>query len=356
MRRAIALAKRGEGRTRPNPPVGAVVVRNGRIVGEGWHRKAGGPHAEVFALCQAGKRAAGATLYVTLEPCSTRGRTPPCTDAILASGIQTVVAAVRDPNPAHAGRGFAILRRRGVQVREGACGAEATELVRPFASWVLRKRPFVTLKLGTSLDGRIADRTGRARWITGPEARRRVQDLRRRVDAVMVGRGTAEKDNPSLLPRPARGARPWRIIVAGRRALSLSLQVLNDRERARTIVVMTRPAPRRFAAQMKERGVSIVEAGATGGRVDVAAMLKQLGQMGVLHILCEGGGELAAELIRRGLVDELVLFVSPCVLGASGTPAVGGHGWLLGSKPEFDILDVERAGADVCIRGRPRRG
>ncbi|MGD9612132.1 MAG: bifunctional diaminohydroxyphosphoribosylaminopyrimidine deaminase/5-amino-6-(5-phosphoribosylamino)uracil reductase RibD, partial [Kiritimatiellia bacterium] len=190
MHRALALARRAEGMTRPNPPVGAVVVKNGRKIGQGWHKKAGGPHAEVFALRQAGAAARGATLYVTLEPCSTFGRTPPCTDAILRAGIARVVVGTADPNPQHAGRGLRLLRKAGIRVDVGACADEAAALVAPIACHVLRKRPSITLKLGLSLDGRIADPTHSSRWITGPEARETVQTLRRASDAVMVGAGT----------------------------------------------------------------------------------------------------------------------------------------------------------------------
>ena len=228
MRRALALARRGEGCTRPNPPVGAVVVVRNRLVGQGYHQIAGGPHAEVHALRKAGRHSAGATLYVTLEPCSTQGRTPPCTDAIIAAGVRRVVVAVRDPNPRHAGRGLIVLRRKGIEIHEGVVADQATELLRPFAKWIQHKTPYVTLKLAMTLDGRIADAQGRSQWITGPAMRGAVHALRRRVDAILVGRETAAIDDPNLLPRPARGRQPFRVVVDSRGRLPPNLRMLHD--------------------------------------------------------------------------------------------------------------------------------
>ncbi len=216
MLRALELAGCGEGLTRPNPPVGAVLVRHGRIVGEGWHRKAGGAHAEIEALNQAGQNARGATLYVTLEPCSTFGRTPPCTSAILAAGISRVVAAVRDPDPRHRGRGFQLIRRAGIDVVVGCCKHEAAALIAPFARRLVSGRPWVALKLGMTFDGKIADAAGRSRWITGAAARREVQRLRRASDAVLVGSGTILADDPALLPRPRHGRKTCRIVADAR--------------------------------------------------------------------------------------------------------------------------------------------
>lgn len=352
MRRAIQLARRGEGLTRPNPPVGAVLVKRGRLVAEGWHRRAGGPHAEIVALRRAGRRARGCTLYVTLEPCSTWGRTPPCTDAVLSAGVRRVVACLRDPNPRHAGRGLRVLRARGVEVIEGVCAAEGRELLAPFAKWIVERRPFVTLKLGMSADGRLADAAGRSRWITGPASRARVQSLRRKADAVMVGAGTVRADDPSLLPRPARGRKPFRVVVAGRWGVPGGAQVLNDGHASQTIVAAPSSMPSRSAAQYERKGATIVRAG-RGRRVSLRIVLRKLGRMDVLHVLCEGGGELAADLIGRRLVDELVLFVSPCIIGGRrAVPAVGGRGWSLGAKRGLVFTGVERVGRDLLIRAK----
>lgn len=326
MRRALGLARKGEGLTRPNPPVGAVLVRNGHVIGEGYHRMAGGPHAEIEALRKAGSKARGSTLYVTLEPCSTWGRTPPCTDAILAAGVARVVVAVRDPNPAHAGRGLALLRRKGLKTDEGFCHDEAQALIAPFAKWIRSGVPYLTLKLGMSLDGRIADRHGRSRWITGPLARVVVQALRRRADAIMVGARTVIADNPSLLPRPGMGRKPWRVVIAGREKISPRARVLSDR----TLVFRSR-----------------------NGKVSLRRAMKTLARQGILHVVCEGGGELAASLIKARLVDEIWLFMAPAVLGGESVNAVAGTGWPLAKAPRFKLFSVENVGDDLLIRARP---
>jgi diaminohydroxyphosphoribosylaminopyrimidine deaminase / 5-amino-6-(5-phosphoribosylamino)uracil reductase len=356
MRRALSLARRAEGMTRPNPPVGAVIVNRGRVVGEGYHRKAGGPHAEIHALNQAGRRARGGTLYVTLEPCSTWGRTPPCTDAILAAGVKTVVAAVRDPNPAHAGRGLRLLSRRGVRIVEGVCAADASALIAPFAKWITTGRPYVTLKLGTTLDGRIADRLYRSRWITGPEAREEVQAMRRRADAIMVGAGTVRADNPSLLPRPPKGRRPWRVIVSSDGRLPAESKVFGDGCARQTIVCVSARCPSEKRRRLAATGAEVVPLPGRKHRVSLASMLRFLWRKGVLHVLCEGGGELAAALVKGGLVDEIVFLIAPRILGSRGpVPAFGGVNWLLGKEPRLTIRSVDRAGDDIVVRAVPWR-
>jgi diaminohydroxyphosphoribosylaminopyrimidine deaminase/5-amino-6-(5-phosphoribosylamino)uracil reductase len=350
MRRALALARRGEGLTRPNPPVGAVVVRRGKQVGEGYHRKAGGPHAEVYALRQAGRQARGADLYVTLEPCATWGRTPPCTDAILKAGIRRVFYAVPDPNPVNYRRGLARLRRRGVQVREGIGREEGERLAAPFAHHIRTGRPLVTLKLAVTLDGRIADRQGRSRWISGPASRALVQALRRRTDAVLVGRGTVDADNPSLQPRPARGRRPYRVIVDSRGRLNLHARVLTDRVAEQTLVATTRHCSTAARRRLERKGARRLVLPAGRGGVSLTALLTALGKLGVMHVLCEGGGRLAGQLIRSGLVDEMVLFIAPIALGEGGRAAVAGVNWSMQNRPEWNILDVRKVGRDIVLR------
>ena len=354
MERALALARNGEGLTRPNPPVGAVVVRKGQCVGEGYHRKAGGPHAEVHALKQAGRRAKGATLYVTLEPCSTTGRTPPCTDRILESGVTEVVVAVKDPNPKHAGRGLRLLRKRGVRVTTGICRAKAAELLLPFARWVEVGRPFVTLKLGITVDGKIADRQGHSRWITGPQARHEVQALRRRADAVMVGAGTVIADNPSLCPRPAKGRRPLRVIVDGKGRAPSSARVFTDEHADHTVWAVNRGIPAKQTQRHTAHGARTMTI-PTSRTSSVQALLKQLGGEGILHVLCEGGGDLAESLIRAGCVDEYVFFVSPKIMGGSNSRnAVSGKGWLMAELPEVRFMEYRPVGKDIMIRARPK--
>ena len=346
MRGALALARRGEGLTRPNPPVGAVVVKNGRKIGQGWHKQAGGPHAEVFALRQAGAAARGATLYVTLEPCSTFGRTPPCTDAVLRAGIARVVVAMADPNPKHAGRGLRLLRRAGVRVEVGACGTEAAALLAPFACRMLRQRPFFTLKLGLSLDGRIADRTHSSRWITGPEARDRVQAMRRASDAILVGAGTVRHDNPSLWPRPDGKRNPWRVVFVRRGPLPLEAQLFTDEHAARTIVAAPKGWQPACARKIRRTGATVLELPKNGF---LKALAKELGQLGILRVFCEGGGILAGELIQAGLVDELCVFVAPMLIGGP-VGAAGETSWLLPQAPRFRRVESISAGADWFLR------
>jgi diaminohydroxyphosphoribosylaminopyrimidine deaminase/5-amino-6-(5-phosphoribosylamino)uracil reductase len=354
MRQALALARRAEGLTRPNPPVGALVVKHGRIIGSGWHQGAGTPHAEALALSAAGAHARGATLYVTLEPCCTQGRTPPCTGAIIAAGIKTVVAAIRDPNPRHRGRGFRQLRRAGIEVIEGVGSEEARELIAPFARWISVGRPYLTLKLAMTLDGKIADYRGLSKWITSPAARREVQALRRRADAILVGAGTVRADNPNLLPRPAHGRRPWRVVVDSRGELEDHYQIFQPPGAARTIVATTRHCPENIRARRRAAGAQVWALPIAAGRVSLPTLFRRLGALGLLHVVCEGGGELAAALIRARLVDEFWFFVAPRILGGkTAIGAVGGPGWPLPSAPELVFTERRRVGRDLLIMARP---
>lgn len=355
MLRAVALARRAEGLTRPNPPVGAVLVKQGRVVGEGYHRRAGGPHAEVFAFRKAKAKARGATLYVTLEPCSTWGRTPPCVDAILKHGVKRVVVGVCDPNPLHAGRGLEILRKAGIEVTVGVKADACQDLLDPFASWMTRKRPWITLKMGVSMDGRIADAKGCSRWITGPEARREVHALRRRVDAILVGRRTVAADNPSLLPAPAYGRKPLRVLLDPRGRLSLRARVFSD-GRARQTLVFTGASDRSaYVKALRARGIDVERLPLRQGAFSLAQVMRSLAARNVLHVLCEGGGSLAASLIREDLVDEAWWFIAPRLLGGAGAASVGGPGWPLQEAPVWRMVDCQRLGSDVWIRARPGR-
>lgn len=328
MQRALALARRGEGLTRPNPPVGAVLVQNGKIIAEGFHKKAGLDHAERVCLKNLKSKAQSLrsfTLYVTLEPCSTQGLTPPCTELILARGIKRVVIGAKDPNPAHAGRGIRILRRAGVEVITGVCRAEAEALIAPFAKRIVTGMPYVTLKLASTIDGRIADASGKSKWITGPQARAKVQELRRSADAIMVGAGTVRADDPSLLPRPSKGRAPWRVIVGMN--IPAKANVLTDDAAEQTLVM----------------------------NGSLKKILRDLGNRSIMHVLCEGGGELAGSLVRAGLVDEFVFFVAPSILGGEGFPMVGKNGWPLTKMPLLSFQSLEKCGEDVLIRALPVR-
>lgn len=326
MREALAQATLGQGLTRPNPPVGAVVVKSGRVIGRGFHRKAGGPHAEVFALADAGKGARGATVYVTLEPCCTQGRTPPCTSALILAGVKRVVYGCVDPNPAHAGRADAVLDAAGIAVTSGVLRDACEAMIRPFAMRMLHQRPYVTLKLACSLDGRIADAHGTSKWITGPEARKAVQTLRRTADAVMVGAGTVRADDPSLLPRPAFGRKPYRVIIRGKRPLSTDATVFTDAAAERTLVF--------------------------DGRRGLVRILRDLARQDIMHVVCEGGGRLAGSLLCAGLVDALWIFYAPKLIGGTGQPAVAGRGWSLAEAPRWPVESVEQMGEDVLVKFR----
>lgn len=329
MMRALELARRGEGLTRPNPPVGAVLVQDGEVLAEGWHEKAGGPHAEVACLSRVKGQAADlktAVLYVTLEPCSTAGKTPPCTELILERGIGRVVVSLKDPNPKHAGRGIELLREAGIDTLCGICETEGRELLAPFARFITSGTPYVTLKLASTLDGRIADRTGDSKWITGEAARERVQAMRRRADAVMVGAGTVRADNPSLLPRPDDGRKPWRVIVGD--DLPASSTIFHDEAADRTLCY----------------------------NGNLAAMMRDLAEEhDVMHVLCEGGGKLAASLIDAELVDEFAFFIAPKLMGADGRPAFAKSGGLIGDMKHLEFKSVEQIGDDLLLRAKVRR-
>ncbi len=355
MAHALALARKGEGLTRPNPPVGAVVVKGGRLLAEGYHRKAGGPHAEIYALRKAAGRARGATLYVTLEPCCTWGRTPPCTDAILKAGIRRVVVGCMDPNLRHAGRGIEILQRAGIAVSSGICEEPSRALIEPFTLFMQEGRPFVTLKLGMTLDGRIADESGTSRWITGASARREVHALRRRVDAILVGCHTAKEDDPSLLPVPTHGRKPLRVVLDAAGRLSLRSRLFADGLGRQTLVFTSVRSPLRYRAALRARGVEVEVLPARRGQFSMRSVFQALGRRGVLHVLCEGGGILAGALIREDLVDEGWFFYAPRLLGENAIPAIGGTNWKLARAPVWKVVDVARIAGDVLVRARPER-
>lgn len=325
MARALELAARGQGRTWPNPSVGAVVVKRGHIVGEGFTAPAGGAHAEVAAVRAAGERARGADLYVTLEPCSHHGRTPPCADALLPLGLKRVVVAQVDPNPRVRGRGIRRLRAAGVAVDVGVGAVEAEVLLAGFRQWVTTGRPRVTLKLASSLDGRIAVAGGDARWITGAAARRFAHGLRDQHDAVLVGAGTVRQDDPRLTCRVAGGRDPVRVVVAGASVRLPPRAQIWSTPPATWLVVPRGTAPRAVAA-FERRGATVLPVAARRGRMTWRSILQALGAHGLTTVLVEGGGTVAAGLLSAGLVDRLVWIAAPVLLGGDGVAAVGGLG------------------------------
>lgn len=351
MRAALVLARRGLGRVAPNPAVGCVLVKDGRVAGRGWTQPGGRPHAETEALGRAGERARGATAYVSLEPCAHHGRTPPCAEALIAAGVARCVVALGDPDARVAGRGLARLREAGVAVEEGLLSHEAEEVNAGYLMRVRDGRPLVTLKLATSLDGRLATKDGASRWITGEDARAHVHVLRAGHDAVMVGGGTALADDPRLDVRlPGLEDRaPLRIVLDG----GLRLPATHDlaaRARSRPTLVFTRAgAPRRRAEALEKAGVELAEVETDDeGRLAVSAVLQALGRRGITRLLVEGGGRLAAGLLRADLVDRLVWFHAPGVIGGDGLAAVAGLGLDgLAGMPRFQRTSVQPAGADL---------
>ncbi len=333
MRRALALARRGRGWTSPNPCVGAVLVRANQILGEGYHARAGAPHAEVEAIRRAkldGPRSIrhGLTLYVTLEPCSTHGRTPPCTQAIISAGIGRVVVAARDPNPKHNGRGLGQLRRAGIKVEQGLLADDATQLNSGFNHWIVNGRPLVIAKAAMSLDGKIATRTGDSRWITDTKARRVSHQLRAQYDAVLVGAGTAQHDDPRLtLRHGVRGQQPWRVLVDGQGQVPLSAHLFSDRLRQRTIVATTSHSSPHWRKQLVAAGVTVLNLPVAGGHVSLKTLLRLLGRRQITSLLVEGGGGLLGAFCDKDLVDEVRFFYAPVILGgATATAAVAGAG------------------------------
>jgi diaminohydroxyphosphoribosylaminopyrimidine deaminase/5-amino-6-(5-phosphoribosylamino)uracil reductase len=268
--------------------------------------------------------------------------------------LSRVVIGVSDPNPHHAGRAGRILRRRGLDVKTGVLGAAASELVAPFRKWILTGMPFVTLKLAMSMDGMIADSRGRSRWITGPVARRRVQALRRRADAIAVGASTARMDNPSLLPRPALGRRPLRVVVGGAGRLPADLALFRDAAADRTLVAHPAASSKQYSGLARRTGIELLPiASGRAARVPIRRLLRELAARDVLHVLCEGGGALASSLVRAGAVDEYQLFYAPCLLGGGATAALKGIDWPLNTRPDLCILEQERVGDDLWIRAHP---
>ena len=357
MRMALRLARKGLGRTSPNPAVGAVVVRDGVVVGRGYHQKAGGPHAEANALEDAGERARGGTLYVTLEPCNHQGRTPPCTEAVLRAGIRRVVIGVRDPNPRVKGGGADFLRAEGLVVDTGCLELEARKLIAPFVKHTTTGLPWIRTKVAASLDGKIATHTGESRWITGEKARAFGHMLRDISCAIMVGRGTVEHDDPSLTCRlKKKGSRdPIRVILDSSLSLPPWHKVFTQASSATTMVFCDASrVNRRKKAMLEDLGVQIIEIESTGkGVLPLKTVLKTLGRMGIQSVLVEGGAGLHGSFFDENLVDEAFFFYAPNVIGgAHALASIGGGGVDSPTKahPLYHI-DVKRLGPDLMVHG-----
>jgi len=352
MKRALRLALRGQGRTSPNPMVGAVIVKAGQLIGQGHHKQVGGPHAEIWALRQAGDKARGATIYVTLEPCSHHGRTPPCTDALIQAGLARVVGAVEDPNPQVSGKGFRMLQEAGIEIEVGLLADEARRLNAPYFKHTTTGLPLVSLKAAMSLDGKIATATGESRWITGDRARALGHRLRASHDAVLVGVGTVLADDPRLTVRDARGRSPLRVVVDSLARTAADAAILTA-DRTPPVVAVTRQAPRKRLEALQRAGAEIWEMPSHRGQVDLHALMKRLGERQVQSVLVESGGTLTAALLDANLADRVYFFVAPRLIGGAEAPSpVGGSGVAkLSEAWRLENVRVRRVGEDFLLSG-----
>lgn len=328
---AVKLAKKAEGMTSPNPIVGAVIVRNNKIIGKGYHKKAGLPHAEINAIKQAGNRTKGATLYVSLEPCDHFGRTPPCTEAIINSGIKRVVIGMKDPNPLNNGRGIRRLKKHGIDVVISSLQEETGSINKPYIKFITKRLPFITVKVAQSLDGKIATKTGDSKWISSEDSRRYVHRLRSQVDAVMVGANTVIKDNPVLLSKLSKDRQPARIIMDGNSKIPANAKIFSTIGRSPVIL----------ASSLSGRNK----------QADLATIMKTLAKKGIMHILVEGGGELIASLIEKGLADRMLIFIAPKVIGGrhAVTSVEGSGAAKIKLAHNFKITGIKRFEKDILI-------
>jgi diaminohydroxyphosphoribosylaminopyrimidine deaminase/5-amino-6-(5-phosphoribosylamino)uracil reductase len=357
MKKAITLARKGLGRTSPNPMVGAVVVRNGIVVGRGFHQKAGGPHAERIALAQAGGKARGATLYVNLEPCNHFGRTPPCTQAIFESGIKKVVFGMTDPNPTVKGGGAAWLRSQGIDVVRGVLEEDCRRLNEVYAKWITTGLPYVILKAATSLDGRIATRTGDSKWISNEHSRLLVHRLRNQVDGVLVGIGTVIKDDPLLTVRLPRGKikDPLRIVIDPRLRISQKARILTSS--GKTLIISGARVPIRKRKGLETKGVEILSLPARDGHISIKELLTHLGRRGITSLLIEGGAEVYSAFLNEQQVDKLVIFMAPCLIGGrKAVGMIGGTGVAKISEAfRLKEMKVKSLAGDILVEAYPEK-
>lgn len=357
---ALRLAAKGQGTTSPNPMVGAVVVKQGRIVGQGFHLRPGTPHAEILALQRAGTQARGATLYVTLEPCChLKKRTPPCVPEVLRSGIRRVVIAMVDPNPAVKGKGTAALRRAGLSVMVGVARSEAENLNKAYCHWMKTGRPYVTLKAGMTLDGQLATASGESQWITGKKSREEVHRLRGEVDAVLVGLGTVLVDNPSLTARVGStlnklaSRQPLRIVVDSRLRIPFKALVLTQQGKAKTVIATTAAASAARRVTLHKRGIEVLTLPSIQGHVSLSALLKELGRRGIISLLLEGGGEVNAAMLKAKLIDQVLLYMAPLLLGGQNAKGlIGGKSPArLASAIALRHVVTRSVGHDLVVEG-----
>jgi len=353
MRQALGIAQYATGRTSPNPLVGAVIVKDGHIVGQGWHRQAGTPHAEIHALAQAGELAKGATIYVTLEPCSHYGRTGPCTDALIEAGIKKAVVAMTDPNPEVSGNGLTRLRSAGIEVVEGILAAEAAKLNEVFIKWITTGMPFGVLKIAMSLDGKIAAYTGHSQWITGSSARAYVHKLRDIYDGILVGSGTVLADDPLLTSRlPEGGQNPVRIIVDSMARTPLTANVITDKQ-APTLIAVSQAAPLEKVAALRGHGVEVLVLEQTPQGLNLRQLFKILGERHITSIFVEGGATINASLLAANLIDKVYCFIAPKIIGGqTALSPVGGTGVeRVDQAILLEDITTQTIGTDILVNG-----
>ena len=353
MKMALELAKQGSGWTSPNPMVGAVVVKDGTVVGKGFHKAAGGFHAEIYALDDAGEKARDGVLYVSLEPCNHTGRTAPCTQAILKSGIKRVVAGMKDPNPRVRGGGLDFLKSQGVDVSVGICEDECRRLNEFFVKHITTSLPFVILKCATTIDGCIATHTGDSKWITNPLSRQFVHELRHRVDAVMVGIGTVLKDDPQLTTRleGRKGSDPLRIVLDTHLSIPQSAQLLHVTSDSDTLIVTSSEAPEQKRTLLEKSGVRFLAIDDSGGQIDLVVLMDELGKMDITSVLIEGGSRVNGSALRAGIVDKIYMFYAPKVCGGGIPVCVGTGVDLMKESIQVTDISVHRFADDVMIEG-----
>ncbi|MBT6600064.1 MAG: bifunctional diaminohydroxyphosphoribosylaminopyrimidine deaminase/5-amino-6-(5-phosphoribosylamino)uracil reductase RibD [Nitrospina sp.] len=355
MNLALDLARKSEGQTNPNPLVGAVIVKSGKVVAKGYHEKAGLPHAEAIALNKAGTKARGADLYVNLEPCCHHGRTPPCTEAIISAGIKRVILGIRDPNRLVNGRGIRFLRKQGVEVVIGVLRRDCHKINEHFIKYITTGRPWVILKSAASLDGKIATRTGDSKWITGSKARAYAHRLRSRVDAILVGAETVRMDDPQLTVRPKKkGMRnPVRIIVSGKGSISTSAKIFNNAHKERVIYVANASLPLVRKKKLQKIGVEVLLVKYRKKKVDLPLLMDALGKMKITSIMIEGGSEISGNALKEKLVDKLIYFLAPKIIGGKNAPGpVGGQGISrIEDFIEVKEISIEKLGNDFVIEG-----
>lgn len=352
---AVSLAKKGAGKTSPNPAVGAVLVKDGRIIAADYHKKAGLPHAEALVIKKAGAKSRGATLYCTLEPCTHYGKTPPCADALIKSGVKRAVFAMKDPNPVNYGKGIAELKRAGIKTECGLMESEAGYLNRPFIKFMKRRLPYVTVKIAESLDGKIADSKGNSKWVTSGESRKFAHRLRAQNDAVMVGIKTLLKDDPLLTNRYCRAInkQPLRVILDSRLQTPPASKILkNGKNCGAVLIAAAKGASAKRKSALEKKGAKVVLLPEKNGRVKLISLLKYLGGIGAMSVLCEGGGELISSLIREHLADEVYFFVSPKIIGGRLSPtSCEGPSTDIKDSVKIKNIKVEKIGPDILIRG-----